>query len=675
MRLPAAGEVFQGKYDLHRVIGKGGFATVFLAKDREVGREVALKILSPKDGKYPEAVVARFMREARLLAGLADPHTITMFDFGSTDDGLLFMVFEYVSGLDLGEHLKRRGALEPAEVESILKQVLMALREAHDAGVFHRDIKPANVLMYEYMGNPNCVKLLDFGVAKPAEAHPMGIENLTRKGALVGTPRYMAPEQIYGKDLTPSADLYSLGLVAYELLTGSAAMDGKTNKERVRQQLSNKKVVVPTSHGTPKLRSVINRMIEKDPRARFQSASEALGVLRGQTALSTSERGALVGSDEESDDTVAEGFMASPVAKQNLRRIGVYGLVTVSVGLLGIVGLRSTATQDEPAEVVELGSAAPKPGTPAARPDVRSPAPQAPTKATTEPVTAPQTSGCERRDVATGLQTHSSMIGLNARKYYVYVPSSYAERAPLPVVLMYHQTYGEPVQFMEETQVAELADKHGFLPVAPTSSKTKSAGDRAWEATDNFEFTAAVLDDVRTQYCTDPERTFAIGHGRGSWFARDLACYHPLSAIALSGGGVYRGEEQHTCRTDPATPTLRIYGADDKIIPEGGGSGCWGPRFEYASASEINNAWVNKYHCDPKPVVWMKHSAGTCQTWGCAGGQARFVSCRVDGGHDWPGFMVPPIANIVQCNSRPAQFPFMDTIWRFFEQEGRLLVK
>lgn len=661
MRLPTTGEVFQDKYEVHQIIGKGGFATVYRATDLEVGRDVALKVLSPRDGDYPEAVVARFLREARLLAGLQDPHTITMYDFGKTEDGLLFMVFEYVSGLDLSEVLKRRERLPAGEVAHILKQVLYALREAHNAGVFHRDIKPPNLLIYEYMGQRNCVKLLDFGVAKPVESHPLGPGNLTRKGAMVGTPRYMAPEQIYGRELTPAADIYSLGLVAYEMLTGRPAMDAKTNKERVRQQISEDRTVVPSDVGTPELRRVINRMVLKEPEDRFQTANEALVALRGGNSESERQRPRRPRVPTPSEnDTIDENAMAKPRLSPSVVRVLLIGLGTTAAGLALVLGLTllgrggaQSAPPTLPPGLVELGS----PSEPAPRIVIGAPEETTPTPVPLEPKSKV---GCGGEGVEVGMRSGETTIDLLRSDWVRYVPKGYDPQVRYPVVMMFHNMFAKPAAFIESTDMPRLADEKGFVILA---TETKSR----WKHTDDYEVLTRALETLREEVCVDDSRLYAIGHGRGGWFARDLGCYMPLSAIAITGSGQHADEKP--CRPVPPIPTIRLFGLTDQLIPVQGGAGCIGTG-DYLSAAAIDAGWADANDCHAPLVTWASHPNGACTLRQC-GESARYVSCALQGGHGWPN--APPSVAPPNCHTAPAEFPYRDTIWRFFEQEGRRL--
>ncbi|MFU8802883.1 MAG: serine/threonine-protein kinase, partial [Bradymonadaceae bacterium] len=188
---PQPGDLFEGRYRILEPIGKGGFALVFRARQEDLDREIALKILTPTDedekSRYADVVLKRFHQEARLVSKLRDPHTITMFDYGQARDGLLYLVLEYVHGLSLSQLIKSQAPLNPARVLTILEQTLTSLQEAHSLGVLHRDIKPANIMIYEHLGRADQVKLLDFGIAKVFDGTEGTIQDLTADGVLLGT--------------------------------------------------------------------------------------------------------------------------------------------------------------------------------------------------------------------------------------------------------------------------------------------------------------------------------------------------------------------------------------------------------------------------------------------------------------------------------------------------------
>ncbi len=277
---PKPGDLFEGRYRIRSMIGSGGFARVYSAMQEDLGRVVALKILTPpKDGDYETKVVDRFNQEARLVSRLQDPHTITMFDFGRSSDGLLYMVFEYVNGVSLSHLISTEAPLAPVRVVKILLQTLSSLEEAHAMGVLHRDIKPGNIMVFEHVGRSDQAKLLDFGIAKLTGQDQLP-QDLTADGALIGTPRYMSPEQIRGEKLTAQSDIYSLGLVAYEMLMGKKAIESNSSVTIIGKQLDPQSFSLPVLATVPVgLRTIVNRMLAKEREGRYLNAAEVMTAL------------------------------------------------------------------------------------------------------------------------------------------------------------------------------------------------------------------------------------------------------------------------------------------------------------------------------------------------------------------------------------------------------------
>ena len=202
-----------GRYAVVERIASGGMGEVFRARDTVLAREVAIKVLH-RSLAGDQAFVDRFRTEARAAAGLSHPNIVAVFDWGSVD-GIYYMVMEYVRGQSLRAMLTREGRLEPAQAADVVRQTLQALESAHRQGIVHRDIKPENVLVT----TDGVVKVADFGLAR---AYAEGRQ--TQAGTVTGTVQYLAPEQIRGEPADPRSDLYSLGIVSYELLTGQAAV-------------------------------------------------------------------------------------------------------------------------------------------------------------------------------------------------------------------------------------------------------------------------------------------------------------------------------------------------------------------------------------------------------------------------------------------------------------------
>ncbi len=288
---PEPGEVFVDRYRVQYQLGAGGFSRIYHAVQTDLERDVALKILRPvvenssNDAaclEYQNRVAGRFQQEARLVGKLRSPYTITMYDYGRTEQGLFYMVLEYINGYSLAELLRKEGALDQRRVVEILKKLLLSLNEAHLLGILHCDLKPANVMIYEYLGDSDQVKLLDFGIATLLDDTSCDeVQNWTPEGVIVGTPRYMSPEQIRNDcDLHPRSDIYSLGLVAYEMLVGDKAIAGNDKVQIIVEQVSVDCFSLPDRlHVSPKLRAIVDKMLQKDQEARFSSAKEILDLL------------------------------------------------------------------------------------------------------------------------------------------------------------------------------------------------------------------------------------------------------------------------------------------------------------------------------------------------------------------------------------------------------------
>jgi len=290
---PQPGEIFMEKYRIEKVLNRGGFGCVYRALQQELNRSVAIKVLQPAsrigfqddsvaEARRLETVTRRFEREAQLVSQLRDPHTVMVYDFGLTPSGLLYMVLEYVDGAPLNEVLENEGALGPERSVKIVKQVLSSLQEAHAFNMLHRDIKPANIMLFNHVGRRDQVKVLDFGLAKAIDDPHFTADNpdLTDAEVLIGTPRYMSPEQIRGSRLTPATDMYSLGLVFYELLTGDKAVDSKSTMNTLARHVNEDPIVLPNNVDLPNgLRSIVNRMLDKSAKRRLGSAEEVLRLL------------------------------------------------------------------------------------------------------------------------------------------------------------------------------------------------------------------------------------------------------------------------------------------------------------------------------------------------------------------------------------------------------------
>jgi eukaryotic-like serine/threonine-protein kinase len=257
--------LFDGRYLIIRKLGSGGMANVYLASDQELGRRVAIKILDDRHAR-DEQFVERFRREAQNAAGLSHPSIVSIYDRGEAE-GTYYIAMEYVEGRTLKELLVARGPSPLGIAIDYTRQILSALRFAHRNGIVHRDIKPHNVIV----DGEGRVKVMDFGIARAGAASQM-----TEAGSIIGTAQYLSPEQARGAPVDQTSDLYSTGIVLYELLTGSVPFTGETPVEIAMKHLS-QVPAPPSSHRAEIPRDldyVALRALAKDPSNRYHSAEE-----------------------------------------------------------------------------------------------------------------------------------------------------------------------------------------------------------------------------------------------------------------------------------------------------------------------------------------------------------------------------------------------------------------
>src|SRR5215472_2219872 len=257
-------EVLGDRYEMQEPIGRGGMATIYRAVDLRMGRVVAAKILREVYSTDPK-FVTRFQREARAASALAHPNIVQVFDYGQSGENY-YIVMEFVDGSDLRRYLKKTGPLSNERVVEIAHDVALGLGAAHKLGIVHRDVKPQNIML----NDQGLVKLTDFGIAsmyKDAEA-----ERLTTTGMTLGTVQYYAPEQAQGEVVSPAADVYALGIVMYEMLTGRTPFDGDTPVAVAMRHIQDLPEP-PSAYNpriTPGLERIILRCLEKDPRDRYR---------------------------------------------------------------------------------------------------------------------------------------------------------------------------------------------------------------------------------------------------------------------------------------------------------------------------------------------------------------------------------------------------------------------
>jgi len=268
------GTVVDGRFQLVKYLASGAMAAVYRAEHLQNGQVFAVKVLDKEFSDKPE-VAARFQREVQAYRRIHHPNVVAAIDFGRLDDGCLFMVLEFIQGHDLGELLARTLHLSSPRAAKIALQISLALVAAHGIGVVHRDLKPDNVMLVTRGTDEEYVKLVDFGIAKvPSSGQP-----LTALGSVFGTPGYMAPEQARGGAVDARTDLYALGIVLYEMLSGAPPFVGDSVGDILVAHVTKPPPPLPASVD-PELSALVQQLLAKDPAHRVQTATELSQRLR-----------------------------------------------------------------------------------------------------------------------------------------------------------------------------------------------------------------------------------------------------------------------------------------------------------------------------------------------------------------------------------------------------------
>jgi eukaryotic-like serine/threonine-protein kinase len=385
------GTVLAGRYHIKRLCGEGGMGRVYEAEHVEIGKRVAVKVLHPAYTRTPD-VVERFRREARAASKIYHPNIVNVTDSGTTGDGSFFFVMEYIEGVELGYVIHREGPLLPSRVLHIAEQVCEALQAAHDVGVIHRDLKPENILLVGGSGprssssmprstmvqqvvtkatpmpNFETVKVLDFGIAKSVdveESQRVG-RRLTRPGVAMGTPEYMAPEQAAGKPADPRSDIYAVGSIMYEMLTGAPPYDGDNVMEVLHkkaneapQSVRSIRPDVPSS-----VELLVNRAMARLPESRPQSMADLAEEIRAVAAVlaAAPEPAPAVSRPRESLFPAGsfEPLAALQALRLSRRALAAAATVLVAVGALVVVRA-ATSARATPATPIAVAKPRPQP--------------------------------------------------------------------------------------------------------------------------------------------------------------------------------------------------------------------------------------------------------------------------------------------------------------------------
>ncbi len=333
------GSVLAERYKLIRKLGEGAMGWVFLGEHTEIGKKYAVKVLRPALCRMPEAV-RRFRREARAATQIGSRHIVDVSDFGTTSGGAAFFVMEHLEGgEDLGTTIRREGRLPWLRVRHILLQLCDALQAAHDADIIHRDVKPANVYRIEREGDPDYIKVLDFGIARLTASQDSIV---TQTGTIMGTPDFMAPEQAQGRHVDHRADMYSLAATAYAMLTGRPPFVGSNEYDVIYKQLNEEpkppSQVVPDAEIPKWFEDAILRAMRKKPEERFESMRDFAKALQDEAVESDAARTGPSGETRPAE-VPARSAATEPARTSGIspRTLAIAAFLLACVGALGYV--------------------------------------------------------------------------------------------------------------------------------------------------------------------------------------------------------------------------------------------------------------------------------------------------------------------------------------------------
>ena len=357
------GSVVADRYHVIRKLGEGGMGQVYLAEHVRMGRKSAVKVMNP--GMVHDAdAISRFNREASNASRISHPNVAAIYDFGETSDGLIYLAMEYVEGEPLTKLIEREGALSALRAANIVRQTGEALAVAHDLGIVHRDLKPDNIMIAKDRDGADCVKVVDFGIAKAANNEA---QKVTRTGLVIGTPEYMSPEQLAGDPLDGRSDIYSLALVAFTMLTGRLPFPSETVQESMIMRLTERprslSEMKPEVNWPSTLQAVMDKGLARDAGDRYASAAEfgrdvSQSIERMPQTVATDAGTSIMAPQRipatrvGTAPTMISAGIESPPSRRS--RVPVMaGVVTVIVGAIVVFGVLARSNQKTAAAPVD----------------------------------------------------------------------------------------------------------------------------------------------------------------------------------------------------------------------------------------------------------------------------------------------------------------------------------
>lgn len=356
---PLIGELIAGRFRIRSRLAAGGMGVVYLAEQVPLGRKVAVKILkSQPDLSMEESFSRRFLLEAAAVANLSHPNTVIVHDYGR-DEGLLYFAMEFIDGPTLGKLIRnQRGPLTPLEALHVARQIASSLRDAHDRGLVHRDLKPGNVMIQARGDDPLFAKVLDFGLVKIV-AQEEG-ENLTQSGIMMGSPRYMSPEQVTGGEITHLADIYALGGLLCFMLTGKPPFESTSHFEAMRAHVYSPvpSIAQVAEQAIP---ADIDRLVQgclaKDPAERIQTMGELVAEIDRISGISTPHSMSISLDDVTVSDTIEpEPDLEESGGAKRWMVAGVAVVLTAGLGLAAAFAMPGGGTETESVVAIQPGA-------------------------------------------------------------------------------------------------------------------------------------------------------------------------------------------------------------------------------------------------------------------------------------------------------------------------------
>ena len=612
------GDIIDQKFELLALLGAGGNGQVWRARDRNLQREVALKVLK---GRPTDEQRRRFEREAVAAGRLAHPNTARVFGTGLLDSGELYITFELATGVPLSRHRGRKFAVP--RVIAIAKQVCRALIEAHDRGVTHRDLKPSNIVI----DDNDVVKVIDFGVAKLRDHHQTDV---TKSGEIVGTPDYMSPEQLRAHGVGPATDQYALGLIVFEMLEGHLPFKGATLLETGMARLTQPAPPIGRPDCPPFLRECVNRALARAPEQRYPDIRAVLRAL---------------------DDDPGAADVPSPSAEP--RRNLVAGSVIAAFVLVGIASVLALTAREQrepvrpPAEVTPI--------------EPRSAA--APAQNQGAPI-VPDASTFDMRDLGPGSNCRPDAFIGDPPDYRSirYIPQSYDSATRHRVLLFLTGAREDPAKFIRAVGLDELADKHKLVIVAPHVAELQRL---------KRDVPADVFEDiVRVQtrdLCVDVDRVVVVGQHDLANAALRLSCAPWVAALAHHARLRLAGVDDR-CPNGRVVPELALTPTRSGQLPVAGGpqaKGCGKNRIRSLQETERVRRALHGCSDGPEPT---SHPGGVCLKEQC---DVPYRSCHIDGGIYWPGTQRAISTKTFSCEpAKDSVFPYKHVLDDFFGSLG-----